>query len=122
MFNGIKIGYSRKKFRNMLKIQAGRYYTSKEVEDIAEKLEASRGYTKETIEERLNTIRSQHAYNKPQMTKILEKLNESDQYAILHYGALFNNVPFCRCLIENYNCSKILGLYFLPGNNYNRML
>jgi len=122
MFNGIKHGYSRKMFTSMLKSQFGRSYTSEELEDIAGKLEASRGYTKEMIEKRLNQIQKQHGYNNSQMKKMLEKLNESDQYAILHYGALFNNVSFCRCLIENYNCSKIFGLYFLPGNNCNRML
>ncbi len=106
----------------MLKSQAHRHYTSEEIEDIAEKLEASRGYTKEIIEERLNKIQKQHGYNKSQMKKMLEKLNESDQYTILHYGALYSNIPFCRCLIENYNCSKILGLYFPPEKNCNRML
>ncbi len=106
----------------MLKSQADRHYTNEEIEDIAEKLEASRGNTIEIIEERLNTIQKQHGYNKSQMTKMLEKLNESDQYTILHYGALYNNVPFCQCLIENYNCSKILELYFCPKNNCNRML
>ncbi len=83
-------------------------YNSEELEDIVEKLEASRGYSKQRIIDRLEEMGQHHGYNKSQMMKMLEKLNEADQYAILHYAAVFNNVPFCQIIIEKYGCSKSL--------------
>lgn len=82
-------------------------YKEHEIPDIAEKIEASRGYTRDKIKKLIAKLQGEHGYNKRQMTRILDKLNESDHYGILHYGALFNNVPFCECLIEDYDCSKI---------------
>ncbi|CAF0755698.1 unnamed protein product [Adineta steineri] len=79
-------------------------YNSEELEDIVEKLEASRGYDSERIKTRLEIIAQHHGYNKSQMTKMLEKLNEADLYAILHYATIFNNVPFCKIIIEDYGC------------------
>jgi ABC-type microcin C transport system permease subunit YejB len=86
-------------------------YTVEELEDIVEKLEASRGYTESDITEKLKTIEKHHGYDKSQMTKMMEKLNEEDQYAILHYATIFNNVPFCKVIIETYGCSKALYFY-----------
>ncbi|CAF4206991.1 unnamed protein product, partial [Adineta steineri] len=77
---------------------------NEELEDIVEKLEASRGYDSERIKTRLEIIAQHHGYNKSQMTKMLEKLNEADLYAILHYATIFNNVPFCKIIIEDYGC------------------
>ncbi|CAF0779675.1 unnamed protein product [Adineta steineri] len=77
---------------------------NEELEDIVEKLEASRGYDSERIKKRLEKIGQHHGYNKSQMTKMLEKLNEADLYAILHYATTFNNVPFCKIIIEDYGC------------------
>ncbi|CAF1136805.1 unnamed protein product [Adineta steineri] len=44
---------------------------------------------------------------------MLETLNVPDQYTILHYGALFNNVAFCRCLINDFGCN--INLVTLDG-------
>ncbi|CAF0756395.1 unnamed protein product [Adineta steineri] len=77
---------------------------NEELEDIVEKLEASRGYDSERIKKRLEKIGQHHGYNKSQMTKMLEKLNEADLYAILHYATIFNNVAFCKIIIEDYGC------------------
>jgi hypothetical protein len=83
--------------------------TSEELEDIVEKLEASRGYLKpEDIIKFMEQTEEHHGYNKSQMTKMLEKLNETDHYAILHYATVFNNVLFCKIIIEQYGCSKII--------------
>jgi transcriptional regulator NrdR family protein len=90
----------------------GHNYTSEQLEDIVEKLEASRGYSQNDIKkEFLEQIEEDHGYNKSQMTKMLEKLNEIDHYAILHYATIFNNVPFCKIIIEDYGCSKALLFY-----------
>jgi hypothetical protein len=99
--------YNRKKLTEMLKeSEATRIYNEERIADIAEKIEASHGYNEEKIMGLVDSIKKEHGYSKQQMTKILEKPNESDHYSVLHYGALFNNVPFCKCLIENYDCSK----------------
>jgi hypothetical protein len=82
-------------------------YKEDQIADIVEKIIAYRGYNQDKIKNLVDKIRQEHGYSTRQMTKILEKLNDSDQYGVLHYGALFNNVPFCRCLIEDYHCSKI---------------
>jgi hypothetical protein len=101
--------YNREKYIKMVsQWTPGHRYTSEDLEDIVEKLEASRGYSEEDIIVALKQIETHHGYNKSQMTKMLEKLNETDQYAILHYATTFNNVPFCRIIIEEYGCSKAL--------------
>ena len=89
------------------KIEATRTYNEEEIADIADKIVASRGFNRTSIKELVEVIRKQHGYSRRQMTRMLEKLNESDHYSVLHYGALFNNIPFCECLIEDYHCSKI---------------
>ena len=104
-----KNSYSRERYIERVNQQIeGHGYTDEELEDLVEKLEASRGYTKEDIIKRLNGIAVHHGYNKSQMTRMLEKLNEIDHYAILHYATIFNNVPFCQVVIEQYGCSKRL--------------
>jgi hypothetical protein len=89
------------------KVTKGHNFSSEVLEDIVEKLEASRGYSEHDVKEFLKTIEEHHGYDKSQMTKMLEKLNETDHYAILHYATVFNNVPFCRIVIETYGCSKL---------------
>jgi hypothetical protein len=108
--------YNRKEFMNRLReIGAVSDYCREDLDEIIQKLEASRGYTEKEIKHLINSIRKHHSYNKSQITKMLETLNVPDQYTILHYGALFNNVPFCRCLINDFGCSKILSLYSLSS-------
>ena len=100
--------YNRENFMKMIdRSKEHHKYTEQELEDTVEQLEASRGYLKDDIIEYLQLIEKHHGYNKSQMTKMLEKLNETDHYAILHYATTFNNVPFCKIIIEQYECSKI---------------
>jgi hypothetical protein len=86
-------------------------YDRKDLDEIIQKLEASRGYNEKETKRLINFIRKCHSYNKSMITKMLETLNVPDQYTILHYGALFNNVSFCRCLIDDFDCSKIFSLF-----------
>ena len=87
---------------------AGSGYHREDLGDIIHKLELSRGYTEKDIRHLINFIRKHHAYNKSQITTMLETLNVPDQYTILHYGALFNNVSLCRCLINDFDCGMML--------------
>lgn len=91
-------------------------YTSEELEEILEKLEASRGYDKSGIIKKLEEIETHHAFSKVQMRRMLEKLNETDQYAILHYATIFNNIPFWQIMIENYGCSKYRFIHLTLSN------
>jgi len=90
----------------VMKNEAARDFSKEQIVDTVKKIEASRGYNADKIMKLLDKIQEDHGYNKSQMRKIIEKLNESDHYAALHYGTLFNNITFCKCLIENYKCSK----------------
>jgi hypothetical protein len=94
----------------------GHKHTTEELEDIIEKLEASRGYSKDDINIYLSNTEKHHGYNKSQMTKMLEKLNETDHYAILHYATIFNNIHFCQIIIKEYGCSKIFSFYSIILN------
>lgn len=115
MFNDFhKTTYTRKEFMVRLNESGlASDYCREDLDEIIQQLEASRGYSEEGIKNLINFIRKHHSYNKSQITKMLETLNVSDQYTILHYGALFNNVAFCRCLINDFGCSKILPFYFI---------
>ena len=86
-------------------------YDTEELDEIIQKLEASRGYSEKETKRLINFIKKCHSYNKSMITKMLETLNVQDQYTILHYGALFNNVSFCKCLIDDFGCSKILSFF-----------
>jgi hypothetical protein len=44
-------------------------------------------------------------YNR-QKRKIIEKLDEEDQYAAIHYAVLSNNLFACDKLIKTHKCSK----------------
>jgi hypothetical protein len=76
------------------------------IADLVQKLEAYRGYNRKNIKKLLEKIGTDHGYSILQMRRMLEKLNESDHYTVIHYAALFNNVPFCECLVGDYKCSK----------------
>ncbi|UJR19480.1 hypothetical protein I4U23_022610 [Adineta vaga] len=98
--------YNRKEFLNKLRENgATDDYDREELDEMIQKLEASRGYGEKETKRLINFIRKCHSYNKSMITKMLETLNVPDQYTILHYGALFNNVSFCRCLIIDFGCN-----------------
>ena len=81
-------------------------YCKEDLDEIIQQLEVSHGHSEKGIKNLIDFIRKHHSYNKSQITMMLETLNVPDQYTILHYGALFNNVAFCRCLINEFDCSK----------------
>lgn len=90
-------------------------YCKEDLSDIIQKLEVSHGYTEKDIRHIINFIRKHHSYNKSQITKMLETLNVPDRYTVLHYGALFNNVSLCRCLINDFGCGMIHSLFFFSN-------
>ena len=101
--------YNRKKLTQILRKnkKAAGVENEEQIADLVQKLQAYRGYNRNEIKSLLEKIRTAHGYSISQMTRMLEKLNESDHYTVIHYAAIFNNVPFCECLIEDYKCSKI---------------
>lgn len=101
--------YEKKEFLNRLReIEVTNSYSNEELNDIVQQLEASRGYTEKDIKHLINFIRKHHSYSREKMKRMLETLNVPDQYSILHYGVRFNNVSFCRCLINDFGCGKIV--------------
>jgi hypothetical protein len=100
--------FNRKKLTDIVKKKpkAAGVENEEQIADLVQKLEAYRGYNREKIKLLLEKIQNEHGYSIRQMTRMLEKLNESDHYTVIHYAALFNNVPFCECLVKDYKCSK----------------
>ncbi|CAF1438206.1 unnamed protein product [Adineta ricciae] len=107
IFNDLYEGtYNRKECMKRLRESAvANDYCKEDLDEIIQQLEVSHGYSENGIKNLIDFIRKHHSYNKSQITMMLETLNVPDQYTILHYGALFNNVAFCRCLVNEFDCN-----------------
>jgi hypothetical protein len=59
------------------------------------------------IDDELNNVQF-----KKQKKKIVEKLDDDDNYAAIHHAVLCNNLNACQKLIDVYKCSKNLFIFF----------